>query len=85
MIFFNQADLESNHELTKIQDKELLQSITKDFWECCKDILAPESPWICGTIVPAGPVENMPDKVHSKFTRKLLMMRASTYTLMSLA
>ena len=61
LIFFNQADLASNHELFEIKDKELLEKISTDFLSGCSDVMEPEYPWICGTVIHTGPKDGLPE------------------------
>ena len=85
MIFFNQDDLASNHELFEITDPQRLAAIRADFRRACPDIPDSKSPQICGTVVASDARHVDPSAAVSaaSFERKMLMMRADIFTLLS--
>lgn len=85
MIFFNQHDLEDNKDLIEITDLAQKKLIKKDFQQSCGAIASATSPQICGTIVNTCPDLRRASDGLSAFGRKLLMMRADLFTLLSVS
>jgi hypothetical protein len=85
LIFYNRKDPSQNTGLVEIKDKALLASIQKDFYHGAGEIANPLSPQICGTVVHTDPKLKAESNGLSVFDRKLLMMRADIYALLSLS